>query len=376
MKHFKPISSLDQARFDELFVELQAATDTFAGYPCNVNYDYSPLYRFLAFSLNNIGDPFAFSNYNVNTHQFEREVITFFAKLLKAGKAGRGYVSNGGTEGNLFGLDLGLQRFPDGIVYYSETAHYSIDKLTRIIRAPIEKIPALENGEIDYAILKERLEKNKHKPAIISLNIGTTMKGAVDDLEKIKTTLAELHIDRHHLHADAALSGMILPFVDEPQPFNFEDGIQSIAISGHKLIGSPLPCGIVMTNQAPSEASQSSIAYVKIKDSTISGSRNGFTPLILWYAIKGYGLEGFRHLVQDSLALADYAIEQFNQAGIPAWRNKNSLTVVFPRPAEHLIEKWQLAPHHDIAHVVIMPHFDKRFIDEILRDLKADASLP
>ena len=33
---------------------------------------------------------------------------------------------------------------------------------------------------------------------------------------------------------------MILPFVDDPQPFGFDSGIDSIAISGHKLIGSPI----------------------------------------------------------------------------------------------------------------------------------------
>jgi histidine decarboxylase len=370
MRHFKPLSQSDQTRLDHLFEELQDSTDTFAGYPCNVKYDYSELHRFLTYSINNIGDPFNYTNYRVNTHEFEREVVTFFAKLLKAGDNFRGYVCNGGTEGNLFGIDLGLQRFPDGILYFSETTHYSIDKIARIVRAPVEKIPALESGEINYDLLKESIKKNKGKPVIINLNIGTTMKGAVDDLSKIKTILDELEIKDYHLHADAALSGMILPFVESQQAFNFEDGIHSIAISGHKFIGSPIPCGIVVTNQDSPAVSQPNIAYVKINDSTISGSRNGFTSLILWYAIRGYGHEGFKSLVDECLALTEHAVKAFNEAGIPAWRNKNSTTLVFPRPAEHLIEKWQLAPYHDIAHIVIMPHFDEQFINNILEDLK------
>ena len=43
---------------------------------------------------------------------------------------------------------------------------------------------------------------------------------------------------------------MILPFVDDPPPWNFAAGIDSIAISGHKMIGSPLPCGVALARKA------------------------------------------------------------------------------------------------------------------------------
>jgi len=39
---------------------------------------------------------------------------------------------------------------------------------------------------------------------------------------------------------------MILPFVPHPQPWDFRAGIDSISISGHKMIGAPLPCGVVL----------------------------------------------------------------------------------------------------------------------------------
>ena len=46
--------------------------------------------------------------------------------------------------------------------------------------------------------------------------------------------LADLGVSNYYIHADAALSGMILPFVDEPQPYGFDAGIDSDAVSGHK----------------------------------------------------------------------------------------------------------------------------------------------
>lgn len=51
------------------------------------------------------------------------------------------------------------------------------------------QINTLDSGEIDYDHLTARLEANKDRPAILNVNIGTTVKGAVDDLDRILTIL-------------------------------------------------------------------------------------------------------------------------------------------------------------------------------------------
>lgn len=43
----------------------------------------------------------------------------------------------------------------------------------------------LESGEIDYDELCSQLAANAARPAIINVNIGTTVKGAVDDLDRV-----------------------------------------------------------------------------------------------------------------------------------------------------------------------------------------------
>lgn len=43
----------------------------------------------------------------------------------------------------------------------------------------------LESGEIDYDELRQHLAANAARPAIINVNIGTTVKGAVDDLDRV-----------------------------------------------------------------------------------------------------------------------------------------------------------------------------------------------
>ena len=66
------------------------------------------------------------------------------------------------------------------------------------------------------------------------------------------------------------------------------------------------------------------------------------------------------------LDTAAYAVERFNEKDIAAWRNRNSVTVVFPRPAEELVQAWQLAPLGDIAHIITMPHVTRAMVDEIV----------
>ncbi len=47
------------------------------------------------------------------------------------------------------------------------------------------------SGEIDYDQLREHLAANVARPAIINVNIGTTVKGAVDDLDRVLDILKE-----------------------------------------------------------------------------------------------------------------------------------------------------------------------------------------
>ena len=56
--------------------------------------------------------------------------------------------------------------------------------------------------------------------------------------------------------------------------------------------------------------------------------------LCIWYALKTVGLKGYKKIVNDSITLADYAIEEFKKVGINAWRNKASMIVIFDKPSK------------------------------------------
>ncbi len=356
---------------------MQQEADHFLGYPCTRAFDYSTLYPFLSLPMNNVGDPFLDGNYHLNTHEYEREVIDFFAQLTHSSLDEIwGYVTNGGTEGNMYGIYLARELFPEGLVYYSEATHYSVPKILRMVHARNIMIKSQPNGEMDYNDLAETIRIHRDVTPIIFANIGTTMTGAVDNLEVIKSIMQDCAINPYYIHADAALSGMILPFVEHPQAFDFSAGIDSIAISGHKMIGSPIPCGLALAKKSHVERIARSVEYVGTLDTTVTGSRNAITPLFLWHAIHSKRRKGFTTIVNHCLEMADYAIQQFANAGIQAWRNPNSITVVFPRQAEDVLKRWQIALHHDIAHIITMPHVTTNHIDQLISDISTVTQRP
>ena len=369
------LSGEDRARLDAFYLDVEQQTATFAGYPCTDNFDYRELFRFLSFPLNNVGDPFNTCIYNLHTREFECEVVEWFARLMHAPNENWwGYVTNGGTEGNLYGLYLARELYPEGMVYFSQDTHYSVSKNLRLLRMPHIMIRSLPSGEMDYEDLNETLRIHRDVPPIIFANIGTTMTEGVDDIDRIQGLLQDLAIPHSYIHADAALCGMTLPFIEGAPRFDFAAGCHSLSISGHKLIGSPVPCGVVLALKQNVDRIARSIEYVGTLDTTITGSRNAITPLMLWYAIRTRGVEGFSQIVNECLVCAEYAVEKLNAVGIAAWRNPHAITVVLPKPSPVVLENWQLAVQGELAHIMVMPHVTREKIDTLLADIAANSS--
>lgn len=365
------LTDTDAQRLVDLEQIIAISNHNSIGYPISKDFDFSEVMPFLKYPINNVGDPFENSINKVKTHELEREVAGFFAKLFRADPNDYwGYVTNGGSESNLYGLYLARELYPKGMVYYSESTHYSIRKNIHLLNIPSIVIRSQENGEIDYTDLENTLRINRDKPAIILANFGTTMKEAKDDVSKIKTILRSLAIQDSYIHCDGALSGSYGPFIEPRVPFDFMDGADSISISGHKFIGSPIPSGVIITKRSNRDRIAKGISYIGSLDTTITGSRNGHCPLFLWYALKKMGVEGLRQRFQNSLEVAAYCETRLNEIGIPAWRNPNAITVVFPKVADTIIAKWQLATQETISHIICMPSVTKNQIDELISDIQ------
>ncbi|WP_379085574.1 hypothetical protein [Pedobacter sp. UC225_65] len=115
-----------------------------------------------------------------------------------------------------------------------------------------------------------------------------------------------------------------------------------------------------------------SVAYIGSVDTTITGSRNGHSPLFLWYTLKKYGVEGLRKRALHSLAIAAYAEEKLKEIGVAAWRNPNTITVNFPSPSLTIRQKWQLASENGGSHIICMPNVQKEQIDQLIAEMAAE----
>jgi len=367
-------SRLDKHSRDTLrsfHAQIDADSPFFIGFPGSVDFDYSELTPFFRYLLNNVGDPYEDPLHTNHSKHFEKEVINFFADMFRAPKNDRwGYVTNGGTEGNLYALYLARALHPKGVVYYTTSAHYSIPKNVQILAMESVVVESQPNGEMDYKDFRKKVSRNRKRPAIIVATIGTTMTEAKDSVYIIRKILGDYSMQDVFVHCDAALAGVYTEYMLPHHPFDFADGADSISISGHKFIGSPMACGVVITRKSYRDRVVRDSLYVGSPDSTISGSRNGHTPLMLWYTIKKLGVDGLYSRALKSMELARYLHTELQYIGWTSWKNENSFTVVIKKPPDAIVHKWQLATYGEWSHIVCMPGVIQGQLDKFVDDLK------
>lgn len=352
------------------------------GFPGAVDLpDMTALRRFERVLLNNVGHPYAPGGaYRLHTKTIEHEVVQLVADLFDAPLDNRsGYVTTGSTESMLWALWQARQHIPDAAVFASTAAHYSVSKNAELLGMPVQLIPADSRGEIRYDLLHTAVERyrRRHRGAgvVVIASVGSTMTETIDDVSLILEVLDHVGVpdEQRWIHSDAALSGIPLALCDrrDRPAFTFVEGAHSVAVSGHKFLATPFPCGIVVA-LADRHAGRGHVTYTAAPDSTITGSRSGHAPLWLWYLLRHWGIAGLRQRAEMSRGLARYAEEQLCSIGWPAWRSQqHAFTVVFPRPPQLLLDRWPLAVAGSDAHIVCMPGKGQDIIDRFVSDLHA-----
>ncbi|WP_026948110.1 histidine decarboxylase [Algoriphagus marincola] len=332
--------------------------------------------------LNNAGDPSIHGNSKMHTKEFEKEVLAFVADLYEL-ENHWGYITSGGTEGNLYGAYMGRDYFKlqnkEPYFLFSESSHYSIPKNAHLLDIKQRKIQSQESGEMSYNHLKDVISEihatNSNYGLVINLNIGTTMTGGMDQLSEVQKVFKELGIKQENvfLHADAALMGFIYPFLESKEDL-FQNGLSSIAISGHKFPGTIHPCGIFLSSkelQDKTFKNSSWVPYLEVHDTTISGSRNGFLAINFWYIIQKKGIEGFKREAETCIENANYLYEKLKSFNYPDVAfNPNQIIVTFQKPQDAIVKKYQLATQEEKAHVVVMQHINRHKIDEFCAVLR------
>mgnify|MGYP004448052511 FL=1 len=225
--------------------------------------------------------------------------------------------------------------------------------------------------------LREALDPSRSVLMIYSM--GSTFMGAFDDLETLNKVVEEAKPPAVYSHVDAALFGGYLPFTEHKDLVNSQKAhFDSIAVSGHKVVGVKMPCGIfITTRDVVDKQTAFTPNYLNGNMFMISCSRSAIAPLILYWLIKNVGEEGFRKDAEAILQNTAYLKSELDRIGWPAWVNDYSNTVFLRRPPKEIADKYVLAEGYleeyggELSHVVVMPHVTKEVIDRFIEDLKA-----
>jgi histidine decarboxylase len=343
------------------------------GFPGNLDFDYSDLPGALGVLLNNVGDPLSSDASDIHSKVYEREVIRFLTRLANGDPEDTyGYVTSGGSEANLFGLLLGRRRLPHAPIYCNEDAHYGIRKAAELLRMKVVPVPRGTDGGIDIEALHQACSSRRSRGAIVVVTLGTTMLGAIDDLSGVRDAAAPA--GPVYVHVDGALGGLVAAFAPSRPHWGFDADADSVMISGHKLIGMPMPCGVVMAREEHVAAAQGG-EYTGATDSTLGCSRSGLAALLLWRALRQRGRDGLQAQVLSALDVAAYAERRLAESGRRPWRHPASITVVFDRPSPEVCAKWHLCTEGTRAHIVTVPHVTQSAVDELCCDMRARGPL-
>lgn len=169
-----------------------------------------------------------------------------------------------------------------------------------------------------------------------------------------------------YVHIDGALNAMVLPFLpDTPvdlQP-SFATGIDSISTSGHKMIGTPMPCGALVCRKPHTDRIAQAIAYLRSNDTTLMGSRSGHAVLAIWARLMGQGYGGYAHDALRCSLRAQKLAQTLCSLGAEVLCNPHSLTVVFPNRSEQIVKTYQLACYQGLAHAIVMPNVTEALLE-------------
>ncbi|GAB4367040.1 MAG: hypothetical protein Kow0060_24550 [Methylohalobius crimeensis] len=392
------LSLADKARIAEL-------KNRFLGYPVNMN---TPPEAFFAwrhqlfeagidrFAYNNVGNPFQPSPIPYNTHDFERETILRFGELFAFSPGNLwGFLSHSGTDSNMHGMYMGrtLLKGRTGETpkaYFTKESHYSIQILADLLGLERIMVDTLPDSGMDPDNLGQKLADNPNHPALVVATTGTTFKGGIDWLDPIQKALQE---HPSYLHLDAALFGGYLPHttyageVLQASENNPTTGrYDSIAVSCHKFFGFPSPAGLFITTESNFNEFNElysqihSPEYIGHVPGTITCSRDGVKPAEFYFFSTPSAWAKQTEDAQAILQNADYLMGELQTHFLhlqPQRANALSNTVYFEKPADWVVEKYSLATmqleidgmKEDYAHVVVMPHADRKVLSEFLTDL-------
>lgn len=276
------------------------------------------------------------------------------------------------------------------VFFTKDHTHYSMPKISEILRLNIKPILANADGSMNLENFKKELilHLGAHplSSVVVIANVGTTITGAVDDVPGIKKILdSSKPKPIYTIHMDGALTGFVMPIL---KPFGevenyFEAlGVNTIAFSAHKYPGLSQPCGVILARQPfflkAFEKTERSVEYVgNILDVTITGSCSGLNVLMFYNALHTLGLDKnndkLTEMVNENLHIAKYLYSELVKVyGIENVSYLFHFNVMFPKPSMDLAKKYQLMLTGGKATICVLSNITKNLVDSFISEVKLE----
>lgn len=270
--------------------------------------------RFLKYNPNNLGNWTNGKNLT-GTKKIESELIKMLVDLYKADKKNiEGYITSGGTEGNIFSCWIGREYLKNKIkkgkicLLITSLTHYSVRKAGEICEIPYFLVSLNKQFSIDKNDFIERVEKlyrNGFRGFLVCLTFGYTITGTNDNIEEIDKMIKQINIKNKDIEffvwVDGAINGWIRPFLDQNfSPFKYKS-VKIFFSDFHKFGMMPYPAGFILYRKELRKLIEKEIPYLEEKDNTLLGSRQGVVSLAFWYLIQKLGINGFKNIYRKLL---------------------------------------------------------------------------
>jgi glutamate/tyrosine decarboxylase-like PLP-dependent enzyme len=327
------------------------------------------------------------------TQKLEAQAIKIIGEDILRAHSGSidGYISSGGTEGNIQALWMyrnyyretyHLEDYKSIAIICSADAHYSFDKGADLLNLQIVKIEVDDHTRrIVQEDLEEKVRLLQEKGVdklIVVCNMMTTMFGSIDDLDDFYGFLEPWAQDIK-VHVDGAYGGFLYPFTVTSQKLNFKDErITSFTLDAHKMLQAPYGTGIFIVRKGFMSYTLTSTAqYVSGMDCTLVGSRSGANAIAVYKILLHYGPFDWKEKVDQLAHRTVMLVAHLKNLKLKYihFNGSNIVTIDATQLSKEIVLKYGLVPdnhHHPSWYkIVVMDHVKGDKIQAFLEDLYA-----
>lgn len=352
--------------------------------------------KYLPYNTNQVGVFSDIHNLGSKTRKMEYEVLHMLGELYGIDEPD-GYLTSGGTEGNIVGIWCGrnlLSKSVDKLyIVKTQLTHSSVSKAINIMNLPEINIAYDERFVMDLKDLRNKLMNVSSSDTgfIVVTTMGYTNTGTCDDIlavSDILTQIENLCGAKSYIHIDAAIGGMVYPFIDQHN-INFfgKKNVCSITIDPHKMGYQPFSCGVFLGRKNLLLNIETECTYSrKHRELTLIGSRNGAAAAACWSTLMSMGVDGLRKTLTDLIEHKNNILQQLeceNLIRIISNPPSNMCTIQFIQCSEkrlppELEEKYATyafllrvdGVEQYCYKIYIMPHLEDDIINEFIEDIK------